>query len=149
MPKDIICSGPKSAELFLEKKDSRVILTGKFFLVVLLNCDRCLEEFDHRLESSFAVDFELRDQPETDDVESEYQCEKSEMDTIFLNKPEIDVNQVMMQQVLLSFPMKQLCTVNCLGLCAKCGANLNEEPNGCICVEENNSPFSVVAKLKK
>lgn len=148
-PKGITCQGSSSAELFLEKKDSRVILNGKFTVVVVLNCDRCLEEFNFKLANSFVVDFELGNQSDTDVEDREYQYDKSETDTIFLSKPEIDINKIMRQQVLLSLPMKKLCDDSCRGLCAKCGANLNEGPEACTCTKESTSPFGVLANLKK
>ena len=149
LPPEVTCTGPVSADVFLEKKDSRVILNGRLHLPLELSCDRCLEGYKFNLENSFVVDFELTETAEIEDEELEYPYQESEMDTVLLSKPEIDVIQTLEQQVLLALPMKSLCRENCRGLCVTCGANLNEGHDACKCEKEVNSPFSVLAELKK
>ena len=149
IPEEVYCSGPARADLFLEKKESRVILDCTFKVVVELVCDRCLEEFEDLLESTFTVDFEFVDQDKCNVEDLDYHCRDSELDTIVLDKPEIDIVQVVSQQVLLALPMKKLCSQNCKGLCRRCGANLNNEQERCKCSLEVESPFNVLAQLKK
>jgi uncharacterized protein len=149
IPEGVNCSGPVSADVILERKDSRAILSGKFKIVVELACDRCLEGFDNLLESTFAVDFELVGQDKNNIEDLDYHCQESELDTIILDKPEIEVVQVVSQQVLLAMPMKKICSQDCKGLCEKCGANLNNEQEKCTCEKEVQSPFNILAQLKK
>lgn len=149
VPENVYCSGSASADVVLAKKESRVILSGKLKVVVELACDRCLEGFDNLLESTFTVDFELVDQDKNNLEDLDYHCQGSELDTIVLDKPEIDVVQVLSQQVLLAMPMKKICSQDCKGLCQKCGANLNNEQEKCKCEKEVESPFNVLAQLKK
>jgi uncharacterized protein len=44
---------------------------------------------------------------------------------------EIDLSPAVREQVLLSVPASPLCREDCLGLCAKCGKDLNEGDCGC------------------
>jgi uncharacterized protein len=149
IPEEVYCSGPVSADVVLERKDSRVILSGEFKVVVELSCDRCLEKFNNLLENTFTVDFELVGEGENNVEDIDYHCQESELDTIVLDKPEIDVVQVVSQQVLLAMPMKKICSQDCKGLCEKCGANLNNEQEKCTCEKEVHSPFNILAQLKK
>lgn len=49
------------------------------------------------------------------------------LDYAFLHEGDgIDLEQVATEQIYLEIPMKPLCRTSCLGLCARCGANLNE-----------------------
>ncbi|MBC8316556.1 MAG: DUF177 domain-containing protein [Desulfobulbaceae bacterium] len=148
IPEEVECSGDAVADVFLGKKDSRVILSGTFSVMIDFDCDRCLERYGKLFESSFTVDFELVDsaRPEVEDLE--YQCQDSEMDTIFLDKPEVDIDHIVGQQVLLALPMKKLCSEACRGICPQCGINRNNEQERCTCEEESKSPFSILAKLK-
>ncbi len=43
----------------------------------------------------------------------------------------LDINKALNDNIILSLPMKQLCSEECKGLCNKCGANLNEMQCGC------------------
>ena len=59
----------------------------------------------------------------------------------------LDISKVLNDNIILSFPMKQLCSNDCKGLCKKCGANLNEVQCGCgkeeinPCMEDLNKYF--------
>lgn len=134
-----------SASVFFERKGrDRVLLEGVFATTISLDCDRCLESFPLPLDIKFAVDFEL---PGRDPVSKEHCCGSNEMDTIVLAEPVIDVFDVLEQQAFLAVPMKKLCSEECLGLCLKCGKNLNRKQ--CLCDKgPPSSPFAVLKNLK-
>ncbi|MBM3244936.1 MAG: DUF177 domain-containing protein [Candidatus Omnitrophica bacterium] len=75
---------------------------------MILVCGRCLEQFDY----DFHKDFKLN-----------YQAEKQDQF--------IDFNPDIREEIILDYPIKPLCKNGCLGLCPKCGKNLNE--GGCTC----------------
>jgi len=43
----------------------------------------------------------------------------------------IDCTEDVREQVMLDYPMKSLCDDGCLGLCAKCGKDLNQKKCSC------------------
>ncbi len=47
------------------------------------------------------------------------------------NKVMLDVTDDIRQEILTSYPAKFVCKEECLGLCARCGKNLNEGMCGC------------------
>jgi uncharacterized protein len=71
-----------------------------------------------------------------------------DLDVVQVDEPATDLEDILRQQALLSLPVKQLCSPDCLGLCPGCGADLNS--GGCTCSSEvKNSPFAALAALKK
>lgn len=72
------------------------------------DCSRCLE--------GFSVDFEKR-------FDLNYPVDKSIRT--------IDLDPDIREEILLDYPFKALCSEGCLGLCPKCGCNLNQEACKC------------------
>ncbi|MDD5432636.1 MAG: DUF177 domain-containing protein [Candidatus Omnitrophica bacterium] len=79
-------------------------LTGKIHAV----CARCLEEFEIDLNR---------------ELKFNYPVSKTES--------KIDLDPDIREEIIVGYPIKFLCKENCLGLCVKCGKNLNE--GGCSC----------------
>ena len=82
-------------------------------------CDRCLKPIV--IEGSVPVDHILV--PELSGEESgEY---------IVCSNQTLDLDELAVSNIILSLPMKHLCSDDCKGLCPECGRNLNEGPCGC------------------
>ncbi|MDZ7343920.1 MAG: DUF177 domain-containing protein [candidate division KSB1 bacterium] len=105
----------RSPKYFL-KNDVRTI--GHFF------CDRCLVEFDLKLSEMSRAVF-------TTDAELIAQHEDEEVYYIDPHAKELDIAAIIRDTLLLSIPMKRVCSSSCRGFCAGCGANLNEEKCRC------------------
>ena len=72
-----------------------------------------------------------------------------DMDIVFYDGEHIDLVAPVLEQIHLGLPAYPHCSPECKGLCAQCGANLN---NGvCTCTEgpRPQSPFAKLARLKK
>jgi len=85
-------------------------------------CGRCLEEFPWKLERSFR--FVIVPEPEGADADEDeglghYRGE------------ELDLGPLAREQAMLAFEPAWLCSESCRGLCAGCGANLNNEDCRC------------------
>ena len=82
-------------------------------------CDRCGKEFSREkavlLDSLVAQ--ELEDE-ENDDI-------------LLLDGTELDLDEAVSTAFILAMDTKNLCSDDCKGLCAKCGADLNLGPCGC------------------
>lgn len=144
---DITRAGPVRARVYLQKKGSdRVLLTGELTIPLVMECDRCLQEFKRKITHSFQVDLEVA---ENDALKpEEHGCSAAEMDMLYLHEPEIDIFQVLAQQVFLLMPEKKICSEECRGLCPQCGINRNMETCSCQ-PDEKFSPFAVLASLKR
>ncbi|MBR1749802.1 MAG: DUF177 domain-containing protein [Ruminococcus sp.] len=75
-------------------------------------CDRCLTEFEREYDLSFEHTLVLKSYKDDELVV----CENSEL----------DVDELVISDILLSLPTKILCRDDCKGLCLTCGKNLNE-----------------------
>lgn len=142
-------SATARAEVQLTKKgESRIEVQGKLQAELSLSCDRCLVEYAYPLVGSLQLIVEL---PENDrhwrlqDMEGT----GSELETLQVTEPVVDLEDILRQQVYLGLPAKQLCRENCLGLCNHCGKNLNEGQCNCHEKQRASSPFAVLASYGK
>jgi uncharacterized protein len=60
----------------------------------------------------------------------------------------LELAPMLREQLILASPMHPLCTEECLGLCPRCGKDLNEGP--CLCAAEpTGGPFQVLRSVKQ
>jgi uncharacterized protein len=76
--------------------------------VISADCSRCLNEFDWLFNKDIRLNFAL------------------ESSDVF-----IDLKPAIREEIILDYPIKPLCSLNCKGLCVKCGKNKNQ--GGCNC----------------
>ena len=96
-----------------------LVLEGTASSLLDLACDRCGKEFSREkvVELNCLMASELEDE---------------EHDEIYLLEGnEADLGEVAGTAFILAMDTKNLCSDNCKGLCAKCGADLNNGPCGC------------------
>jgi uncharacterized protein len=144
LPESVAATGPVHAALTLKRKGSRILINGELDLRILDVCDRCLSDITSSIASEFKTSFELQNE---ECFEREHQLDHEEIDTEFFTDSEFDVTEFLRQQLLLSLPVKRLCSEECRGLCSHCGVDLNKE--SCSCREKIDSPFSSLAGLIK
>lgn len=113
-------------DIFRQKDDVRLV--GRVATTIELDCVRCLEPFEWPIDAPFDV----RYQPfEANSGEGEREVQEGDLDTSFYKDGVIDLEHLMREQFYLSLPMKPLCAADCKGLCALCGANLNQTACAC------------------
>lgn len=135
----------KGTLLFTRQGQGKVAVSGQVTTTIRLQCDRCLGDFENPVGIDIELLFEVPDGKRWH--VKELTCTHEDLDTVLLEKPEIDVDDLLRQQILLALPEKKLCRDSCKGLCSICGANHNIEP--CACHTENtHTPLQGLAKLK-
>ena len=125
-----------------------ILINGELQTAVRLICSRCLEPFEHVIDTVFtataiAENDTLTDQHVADDVE----LSADEMDVIFYGGDSIDLSEEIAQQIIMALPYKPLCQETCKGLCSQCGINLNHGSCQCDHQDESN-PFAVLKTLQ-
>lgn len=128
------------------KGDDKVEFQGRLQVTLTLSCDRCLEPYDLSLES----EMQLLLATASDDSWRLRALEHGggEFDTLILDEPVVDLDDILRQQIFLLLPVKSLCAESCRGICHRCGANLNNE--ACACAGGNgDNPFAVLNQLKR
>lgn len=103
-----------------------VVHTGKGYRVEgnihfwkTFQCDCCLENSSSEQVLSFL---------ETYKKDGE---ESGNEDMVSFSGDLIDITELIRETILLSVPLKHICSPDCRGLCIKCGANLNKTECGC------------------
>lgn len=97
-----------------------LVLNGTARSELDLLCDRCGKEFSR--EKVVPLDMLLADTLEQEDSEDEI---------FLLDGNELDLDELVTTAFVLAMDTKNLCSEDCKGLCAKCGADLNLGPCGC------------------
>ena len=121
---------PDTAHVFIKvfRFDKKVLVEGSLKISLSLTCCRCLKEFSYPVDAPFKDECNPAGEVETED---EQELTDRELDLSFYSNDELDISELIKEQVLLSIPMKPLCSVECQGICTKCGKDLNEGPCGC------------------
>jgi len=125
-------TGPVKIDVVLSNVGEEILAEGKVEGQMRLQCDRCLcaykSDFCLDLKESFCIPG---------------QCEDGE-EAFEIRENKIDLFALINQGLMLWLPIKQVCQVDCKGLCSKCGKNLNKE--SCNCMEDHIDPRMRVLK---
>lgn len=145
-PVNEIVTATVDAELHMVRVGGSILLSGRIDGRRTAFCDRCGEVGEHPVSGEFVyrvttarVDFSGH---------AEVECTEEDAQALYLDEPEIDIDEILREQILLAFPMQTLCREDCRGICAGCGAGLNHEPCSCS-NDDSNSPFAILGKLGK
>ncbi len=156
---DAVVRGPLAVSLDLTNIEGLVAVTGVLEGTVVRECVRCLKEYEVPLAFSVRAAFipepkstprhpkridprkaraEVVETEQEEDPDDQYQYQGNQL----------ELAPMLREHVILSAPMQPLCSDDCLGLCARCGKNLNEGP--CPCAAEPSIPtFRVVQGMKR
>ncbi len=119
---EIEVEGPVALTARLDRAGTRVDASGRLSARVRLKCSRCGREFPFTIQSDFQTVFTpLAESP----TEEEVRLTRADMDVIFYEGAVIPVHRLVGEQILLTTPMRPLCSADCKGLCPRCGQDLN------------------------
>lgn len=113
---------------------------GHLTVTLEIPCARCLEPVAYTCELELGREL-TTEQPEENAAES--------LDEEFyLNGYNLDVDQLVRNELILSLPMRVLCREDCKGICNRCGTNLNLRT--CTCDTRSLDPrMSVIQDIFK
>lgn len=107
-------------------------------------CARCGDEVEWPLAGSFDLVL-MPGQPKR--PEEELELTPEEMDRLYFEGPEVELDEYFREELALEIPIQILCREDCRGLCPQCGANWNRE--SCACAQGGDDPrLDVLRKLK-
>jgi len=124
---------PVLAEGSVTNHAGALVLEGTARSVLDLACDRCGKKFSR--EKVVALDSLVSNELEDEEHD----------EIIFLEGTELDLDDVVTTAFILAMDTKNLCSDDCKGLCAKCGADLNVE--ACRCKPEVDPRLAALAQL--
>src|SRR5262245_30035216 len=110
----------------IDRSGNQVALMGRLATLARLECVRCLRSFDQPVEAELTV---LADRSGSgrgleEDLERDHYMK-------FHDGRQLDVREEAREALLLELPITPRCSETCMGLCPRCGADLNLGPCGC------------------
>ncbi len=151
-PDDYTFACPLEWSVDVTNTGSALLVEGTVTGVGVCACSRCLEDvphdFDGHVEGYFLIGVDA--QPSEDDDE---ELGEDEFD-VLPDDHILDVAPLLQAALMVDAPDMPLCRDDCAGLCAQCGANLNEGDCGCESdpalaeFAREANPFSVLADFK-
>lgn len=131
---------PLRLDLVAQPVSEGVLVRGRMVTRLALECRRCLTEVVHAVDDEITLLFEPLLPDEEEDLDGEVYPLPSRGD-------QLDLKPALREELMLRVPEFVVCTAECRGLCATCGANLNETT--CECVPEAaESPWDALRNLK-
>ena len=118
----------------IDRTQQGLVVQGEFSGETLLDCVRCLKEFEHSLHWDFAELYAFTEKS------------VSESGLIMPEDGHIDLAPLLREYALLEVPIKALCKPDCKGLCIECGQDLNVKDCGHSQGNED-SPFAALKDL--
>jgi uncharacterized protein len=106
----------------VNRENSKLIISGSCDITVSIPCDRCLEEVPTDIHLDIDKEFS---------IEGFKLCGEEMEDNDYLIGLNLDVDKLIYGEILVNWPMKTLCSMDCKGMCRVCGKNLNEGECGC------------------
>lgn len=136
---------PIQGTVHLERHDDAILVQGQLQGALEFTCSRCLDVFAQPLATTFELLLRVGGPPVLD---PELELTAADLHEDYCPGEAVDLDGILREQILLALPLKPLCREDCLGLCRRCGANLNREACTCQSVELR-TPLATLAKLKK
>lgn len=133
-------TAPAHIKGVIENFSGYMRLTAEIDVGYNTECARCLKPLDRTLH--LHLDKTVTAKGMLEDEESE----EVALDYIIVENNILDLTAIVSDEVLLSFPVRELCSDNCRGLCQKCGKNLNEGQCGCE-TDEHDPRWEALAAL--
>ena len=137
-------TGPVCAHFRIEKIDDGLHIQGNITGTIVLQCSRCLTDFDRGL--SLDIDLIYHPANTLKRGEEHRAFHKDESNIEFYSGDELDITDIMKEQLIFQIPIKPLCDEKCKGICPVCGTDLNFQE--CNCSMEYKDPrFAVLRDL--
>lgn len=127
---------PIHVEGCVTQRASCMLLTLKAEVSYTSSCARCLKELNRSLTFELSKNVAVSGSLNNDDND----------DYVIIDGSFLDIDEAVNELLFLEMPSRDLCSDDCLGLCFKCGKNLNEGSCGCV-TKEIDPRLAVLSKF--
>ena len=134
--REIFFNKPIEVTVDIYRVDGSNYLNGEVTYQYIESCARCLKEFTQEVKGALSG--------RLIEKKKDFNEDEVEEDVIYYEGDTLDLTEDVISAIVLSLPMKSLCSEDCKGLCPICGKDLNKCK--CDCVIEEIDPR--LAKLK-
>ena len=130
---DVYFTEPITVTGYVKNMAGYMVLSADVEVIYHTMCARCAEPVCSKLEISFEKD--IASSGEVSDDNDDY---------IIIEDKKLDLLAPVEEEIMIEMPSRTLCKEDCLGLCHKCGKNLNE--GDCNCDKKEVDPRLAVLK---
>jgi uncharacterized protein len=134
-----VLSAPAHFDIWLTHTGTSVVSGGRVVADVVGTCSRCLCEFPFRIAGEVDGFYVEPGREEGIPEDQDYEL----VDAAGV----VDVLPSLLVALVLEAPFAPVHDVDCAGLCATCGADLNSGPCGCSDSSRADHPFSALGAL--
>jgi uncharacterized protein len=123
---DAVFVRPVHVELTVTRIDEQIRIKGRIATLLRFNCSRCLTPFEYPVDSRFDLVYfpeELEEMKE--------ELGEEDINTFYYAAPQLDLRQIVLEQLNLTFPLRPLCSEDCPGICPICGAVIRDGTCSC------------------
>jgi len=134
---------PVKAEITIKRVGEDVWIKGRITTTMSFVCGRCLTPYEFPVNSVFDLVYlpeEAREMKE--------ELGEDDLERLFCRGRRLNVREVVLEQLNLTFPPKPLCSSDCEGICSVCGKVRREGDCGCQ-VKETDLRLDKLNALKK
>jgi len=117
---------PVHVEAFVQKIGEELLIKGQITATLNFVCCRCLAPFEFPVDSRFDLVY----LPEELEIAKDH-LEQDDMNRLFYYKRHLDLKEVILEQINLTFPLRPLCSKGCQGICPVCGKLIKEGKCSC------------------
>ena len=130
---DVDFTEPITVTGYVKNMAGYMVLSANVKVSYSTVCARCIEPVSNTLEISFEKD-----------IASSGDVSEDNDDYVIIEDKKFDMLPVVEEEIMLEMPSRTLCKEDCLGLCQKCGKNLNE--GDCDCDKKEVDPRLAILK---
>jgi len=123
---DAVFLKPVHVDLTVSKIEDQVRIKGSLSTLLRFNCARCLTPFEYPVDSRFDLVY-LPEELE----ELKEELEEEDVNTLYYSAPQLDLREVVLEQLNLTFPLRPLCSEDCPGICPVCGIVIRDGACSC------------------
>jgi len=135
--------GELTGSVDLMRTDKGILASVVVHCTIAARCSRCLRDTSYPLTLAFQEEY----LPTVDASTGESLPPPADPDALLIDSHQVlDLTEAVRQYRLTAEPMQPLCKPDCLGLCPRCGYNLNQGPCGCP-GQETDARWTALAEL--
>jgi uncharacterized protein len=123
---------PAHADVLIRRIGDEIWIKGRLTARLSFICSRCLSPFEFPVDSNFDLVY----LPEELDMMKD-ELEEKDMDRGYFRDNQLNLREVILEQLNLTFPLKPLCSASCEGICAVCGQVRRDDHCACQVKEED------------
>ena len=144
---DLPCTQPVAGRLVLTSTGNVLVVQGELSISLKSVCPRCLADVFSDAAVPVDEEFAVDDCTITGRADDDSGMADPTVAALWQDRRLLNLTELVRQAIVLELPGEPLCREDCKGLCAQCGANLNDTQ--CDCRPATGSPFGALAALYK